>query len=747
MDRRTRSNFSCATFGSVLFFALLAFVLRALPWRNFVDQQGQYLFYGPDSYDHLRRISLGVATFPAVPNFDSYYGYPVGTGQIWSPLFDYLISAVALLFGGSDQTIHSLGFWLPPVLSFFTILLCYAAGARFFGKGAGIVTACIIALLPGHILYSLVSELDHHVAEPMICLATVLTLLKGLDRLEKGTSTEFDWLSAGGWMVFSIMIWRGSVIFWGGAFLALAVQIIADRNAGRDASKLAIFGRNAFLFAALLLVPICAFDFWGAANGVSFGIISWFHVILLLSFAVFMHLSGLQHWKKALCRATIPIVVMVAMVVIAPPGKKFLLELLAGISVIGGHDPWLDSISELRPMLFPAGNFDIRHAAETMSLFYGLFPLALIPIYRRWRSGSYRDFRYSSFIVWGSLLWVLPLFRERYIHLAALATGLAAGFLFMLWVERLSPYLKATGTYLSAAVLLLALYSPSTAFIRDLPGITLPEYEKSDLMASLVWLRENTPNTSFYHTAKQVPEYGVLSDWGLGAYIDYVARRPTVATNFGWETHGLFESASFLTSMVPGQAEEVLRLNKVRYLFLNNTAGNLSSLQSIAQFGAKKRYGATATRPLAPLSTMFYRLYIWNGSAFRAGRHEENALGKYRLVFQSDNGFTDPYAGMVSYYKIFEFVPGAVIKGNAEKGQKVLLELMLHSQQGRSFAYRDSTIADGSGVYNFIVPYATGDAVAGIVPSGRYTITYGDRRIPVGVHETEIQSGAVIQIN
>lgn len=68
-----------------LFLGMVAMAVRCLPWHNFLGRDGGYLFYGPDSYDHLRRITLGVAAFPRIPLFDSYYGYPVGTGQIWSP--------------------------------------------------------------------------------------------------------------------------------------------------------------------------------------------------------------------------------------------------------------------------------------------------------------------------------------------------------------------------------------------------------------------------------------------------------------------------------------------------------------------------------------------------------------------------------------------------------------------------------------------------------------------------------------
>src|SRR5512138_815538 len=132
--------------------ALLAGVVRSLPWRNFLDRDGAYLFYGPDSYDHLRRITLGMKAFPAIPSFDAYYGYPVGTGQIWSPGFDYLLSLAALLVGGSldaPAAAHFIGFWLPPLLAMVTIVLVHRVTNMLYGPFAAGVAALLLALLPG----------------------------------------------------------------------------------------------------------------------------------------------------------------------------------------------------------------------------------------------------------------------------------------------------------------------------------------------------------------------------------------------------------------------------------------------------------------------------------------------------------------------------------------------------------------------------------------------------------------------
>lgn len=733
--------------GSLILCALLAFLLRALPWRNFLGADGRYLFYGPDSYDHLRRIILGMTEFPRIPSFDSYYGYPVGTGQIWSPLFDYLISACVLLFHGDAQMVHRVGFWLPPALSFFTVFMVYAAGTRLFGRGAGFVAACIFALMPGHIIYSFVSELDHHVAEPMVCLALVLSLLKVVERQQKRRAQSFSALKTGGWMVFAILIWRGSVIFWGVAFLALAVQIVADRLQGRATDELANYGRNLCLFAALLLTPVCAFNLWGTSKGMSFGIVSWFHVTMLVCFAGLFVLLGRKYTAKVGNWPLVAAVVVVIFALVVPGTQRFVLELLSGLAVIGGKDPWLDSISELRPMLFPEGKFALWHVTETLSFLYWLFPVLLVLLFARWRRSGYGDFRFSLFMVWGSFFWLIPLFRERYVHLAALTTALGGGFLFCLLAERSAATYGKGWARCFAGVIMVILLAPVATFLWRIPEAGLPEYEKNDLMAALTWLREKTPATSFYHTPYQRPEYGVLADWELGAYIDYLARRPTVATNFGWETHGLFESAAFLTSQDPRDAEKILRHNGVRYVFLSQVAGNLPRLRAIAEFGVrKKNLHVSLPQPFKPLATMYYRLYVQDGSAYRVGGSSEQALGTYRLVYESANGSVDPVAGFVSHYKIFELVPGALLHGRGKAGEVVEIGLRLQSPAGRGFFYHDSTVANSAGEFTFRVPYATASKSGEVQPAGTYRIKAGKSGFTAEVNDADLLAGAVVPV-
>lgn len=725
--------------------AFLAFVLRALPYHNFLGAAGEFLFYGPDSYDHLRRISLGMTTFPKIPVFDSYYGYPVGTGQIWAPLFDYLITILTLAAGfgkGDEQTARFIGFWLPPVLSFFTVFMVYTVGKQLFGKTSGLVAALIVALLPGHILYSFVSELDHHVAEPMVSLAIFSSLLKEVQRLESGPKKIFFPMT-GLWMAIGILIWRGSLIFWGIALLSLAVHTFFAARNRKDTAKVAFYAMKVCLSSAALLAPACIFNVWQAAGVVSFNIVSWFHIIFLLVFALLYYLLSLMDTRRNI---SIPVAfgffsLVSILVFILPAGRKFIVEFVSGLAVIGGRDPWLDSISELRPILLPNGKLDLLHATETLSIIYWLFPVLLITQFRLWKKDNFSSFGCCLFIVWGATFWLLPLFRERYVHLTAIVIAIGGGLIF----STISEYGSKIGKAVAGAILLILLF-PSVPFLAHIPEIGLPSHERYDLQAAMKWLRERTPKTSYFDNPVHVPEYGVISDWGVGALINYLAQRPTVATNFGWETHGLFESAAFLTLSDPNLAESILLDNNVRYIFLSELNQNLPRLKEIVDFGIKKGRFKLALFPSDhPYMTMYHRLYVRDGSSYEAPDIKVEGLCNYRLIYESPNGFTNPEIGFLSYYKIFEYVPGAIVRGETAPGKDVTIRLKLRSNTGRMFIYTNTSRSDDYGLFQFQVPYSMDSGEGGVTSVGKYEISIDNQIFFLDIKGEDVLSRKIIR--
>ncbi|HEY5974405.1 MAG TPA: STT3 domain-containing protein, partial [Geobacteraceae bacterium] len=698
---------------------LVAFVLRALPFRNYLGRDGAYLLGGPDSYDHLRRITLGIKAFPGLPPFDYYYGFPHGIGQVWAPLFDYPLSALALLAGlgrPTPATVMAIGFWLPPVAGSLTVIAVYLVARQLAGRLAGLSAALVMAVLPAHILYTYASRLDHHLAEPLVCLLIIGVILRGLARVEQGGVTVGPVLAGAGAYLLALLVWRGSVIFWGIGSGALFLHLLCAGS--RDASAARAGCTYAGWFhgvAALVLVPVCGLNLWGTAGGVTAGIVSWFHVLLLAGCALVFPVLGRCR------RSTAGWGVLAALLVTAgglltPVGRTFGLEFLAGLEVVVGSDPWLASIDELQSILtYRSRQLDLWGVFHDLSLVYLLTPLLVGYLCWCWRRGGWREFRFPLAIVWLAGFWLLPLFRVRYAHLAAVTTAIGAGLLATWLQESLGGRLgRRRATWLASAALLL-LCLPIMPFLREVRELAPERHVKYDLSAALSWLRDSTPPTSHYDWPVSPPEYGVLADWGLGAHLVNVGQRPALATNFGWEIHGLYESAAFQILDDPAAAENLLRENRIRYLLLNQLIGSQDDNRKIVAFAAAngKYHGPVPVQP-SQQRTMFHRLLVRDGAAFG----ELTALGRYRLVYESANTNTYPVVGPVSHYKIFEYLPGARLAGTGPPGTVAELELTLNSPIGRVFAYRDRLTIGSDGRYTFRVPYPTEAASGTIRPLG-----------------------------
>ncbi len=124
------------------------------------------------------------------------------------------------------------------------------------------------------------------------------------------------------------------------------------------------------------------------------------------------------------------------------------------------------------------------------------------------------------------------------------------------------------------------------------------------------------------------------------------------------------------------------------------------------------------------------------------------ALGHYRLVHESASSVTS--TGQ-KYVKIFEHVPGATIRGTASPGTEVVITVPISTNQGRTFEYRQSTVADSDGGFSLIVPYSTEGPAPWSTnfdtgPLGPYALRVGSVSYDVRVPEGAVIAGSSIAI-
>lgn len=292
-----------------------------------------------------------------------------------------------------------------------------------------------------------------------------------------------------------------------------------------------------------------------------------------------------------------------------------------------------------------------------------------------------------------------------------------------------------------------------------------------DWYSSLQWFGENSPDTGvdYYEiydkeTFTYPPEsYGVMSWWDYGHYITFISKRIPNANPFQHGVAGPNGAAAFFLQDTEANANTILDNVGTQYV-ITDIEMDTGKFWAMATWYDPDVGGSPYITGYSDQSgnegwiytdeyfrTMVSRLHNFDGSMVEPNEKyllqnngktysylvtspvkTVSALQHYRLVHESDtNVFSNAAVGDLKYVKIFEYVPGAVIKGEG------IIELPLKTNTGREFTYRQESV-DGS----FVVPYPTDGSVSGVTTLGPYIITGSGQTFTVT--ESDIQSGKQI---
>ena len=233
----------------VLAAFILALLSRMAPARNaLVD--GDILFYGYDSFYHMRRILYTADHFPHTLWFDSYLNYPLGLELTWPPLFDQLIAGIALAAGaGNLEMVAAL---VPPILGAATVLVLYLLARELFGRRVALLSAFMLAIAPVHVARSCFGYTDHHVLEVLLISGSILSMVFALSGRERRL-----WFAvlAGVLTAALAYTWIGASIYLGAFLVYAVVQVTLDVRDGVSSKDMIVPFLIAFLIALLLLLP------------------------------------------------------------------------------------------------------------------------------------------------------------------------------------------------------------------------------------------------------------------------------------------------------------------------------------------------------------------------------------------------------------------------------------------------------------------------------------------------------------
>lgn len=740
--------------------------LRLIPLPNFLTPEGVYFLEG-DNYEHLRKIVVILHDFPYYPPYDYYLGYPVGSGTLSSPLFD--ITAAALLlpvlwlvgWGG----IESAAAFLPPVAGMLAVIPLFLWCRECFGQRRAAAAAFILAVLPPHIFATVVSRLDNEMFEPLWAGILFYGYTVCCREAEKPDGGQRRLVSAavltGLAAALSILYWRGALIWW---------AIVAGHNlwaifwAGYRNEKtwkgLWLAGAVIFGATAGVILAICLTGLWGLGAGVRFNVVSWFHLAAALlaisassSLALVFHMKQARGWTMAKAVASGAVVFLVGGGILAAALPSFFYGILGGYGVIGGENVWTSTIAQYQPLFFDASGRISLQTLKFSTLYLAVTPVILIVLSNPWKKWEERTAQTSFFIFAGLALFVLTVMNTRYENVLALVVA-ACGALFLAqiydFVFRRAGMAAGYGAALLAGAAMLL---PAYSFYRDLPRHT-PFMIRGSMQEALVWIRLNTPATSHFLTPHKKPEYGVMARWEYGGWIEYVAERPAIATLFGSETHGLKESAALFLSTDETKFLGIMDAEGARYLILSKTLGALPDYarllgrETSGYFSAENDgYGRTVLKAGPKFFDLVHiRLYLMDGQPF-AEPVRVNGVPGMRLVYESagESDIRD-FFQEIKEIKVFERVPGAVIRGHARPGERVFAEGIAHTNRDRAFYVSAGAFADAKGVFELRVYYPSkAPHENGIGVAGPYTVRAGQKSYRVTVTENAVTGGDVIE--
>ena len=407
----------------------------------------------------------------------------------------------------------------------------------------------------------------------------------------------------------------------------------------------------------------------------------------------------------------------------------------------------IGKIGEAEPLIYDAETFSqVVFSLLGLNLLFSLGGMAASLIYIRRSTGAKRQGQ-TLLLLWMAFTLILTFGQSRFLYISTISMGLLISILFFFLLDIADKRQKegtpmaARSPRLLAAVLFLLLVLP-TAWDAASFAQSTPPAVAGDWAESLAWLKENSNTTSFFAAPQKTAEYSVMSWWDYGNWILYLAERPVVANNF---QAGVADAAKFYLSESEEEATAVLDARGSRYILADYDLiyGKLSALttwanEDLSSYMRMEDYGSQYT--VIPQERLFNttlgRLYFFDGVG----------TGHFRLIHESKTflGESTPK----SEIKIFEYVPGALIKVRAGPGQKVGALLNMTSNQGRPFIYVNEAKANGDS-FEIRVPYST-ESRNGCHAINPYLVFSGNKdavkTINLDVSEEDIMNGRTIEL-
>lgn len=608
--------------------ALFSFYLRGIiPWDRVFSGNSVIFSSETDAWYHMMLAHGTVINLHRL-FFDPMTYFPHGTPTHFGPLLSWAITIFSYIFGLGSPSYHLVdvvGALMPAVMGALLVFPVYFIGRELLGKSCGLLSALIVAVLPGQLFSrTTLGFTDHHAAEILFSTITLMFLILALHS-GKGMSfaaVQRNWSAYRKPLIYSALTgvalglyidaWATGFLFEGIILLFIMLQSILDHLRGKNIEYLCITSGIAFLVAILMVLP-----FVDSYYGFNHYIYSLFQPTILLigvvavaSLAIMSGLikeKGYAGYYYPASLLGIAALGTFALYFILP---QFTKPLLAGFAIFQAKTGGAATVGEAAALFSEGGVFSFDNVLRSfpglgamsgsfLAVLFSLFTLALIAlIVIVVRSARFPKPAEVLILSWSAIILVMTLAQNRFTYYYAVNVAILTGFL-VVWAlqkvgmgsldKELAGADDQNKLIMSSLKLILAVVLIFVMIIY--PSLSISEiYAKSaggpdsDWLTSTRWLQNNTPSPGMELYEKYVrpadgkyayPDaaYGIMSWWDYGHLIEVVGHRLPNANPFqqgiGSVTKNIAGSSPFFLAENESRAEEVLAaldLNRSPYM-------------------------------------------------------------------------------------------------------------------------------------------------------------------------------------
>jgi len=477
------------------FFGISLFIRAYFPHEQIFS--GEWIkFSSVDAYFHMRLIDSLVHNFPSLIDFDPYLLYPFGMNLDNIHFFDWLLAGIIWVFGlgsPSQHTVDIIAVYFPAVLAALTVIPVYFIGKELFGRWAGVISAGLIATLPGeYVGRSILGFTDHHVAETLFITITMMFLIMAVKRAKESALTvqhlqNRDWKVIRKPLIYSslaglslgiyLVTWIGGLLFVFIILLYLFIQFIIDHLKRDSTAYLLPAGIITFFMALIIYVIFTGGTFTLNPSSV----IPWLALLVAAALPIVLHLISAKYASKKIRPYWYPVTIfgtgLISIAIIALVAPYYIRYAFDIFNPFG-----VRTIIEMQSILAPRGEFTFElvwgnFGTAFFLTFIFILYFAIYYILRIFIGERVSEFKIGSItvfpdsfttgknilLIWSLVILLATIGQRRFAYYLAVNVALLAGFLSWRFFEinrDIHPVIKYVNLIAAiAAILLLILFA------------------------------------------------------------------------------------------------------------------------------------------------------------------------------------------------------------------------------------------------------------------------------------------------